>query len=737
MRAPWSAWWKAAAAVTLGLLMLGSSRPGRALSGPTAHVRLHAGRPVLVVDGRPTFPMIYALTEGGRFTWEENPSRQIRLFAQAGVDLVQVDCWFRDIWTAPGQLDYGFVDRQLAAVRAANPRARVFVRIHVGAPAWWVAAHPDEVVGYAGEPAQPDRGDIDACVRHSLASATWRDEATAMLRLYLRHVRALPEGGRVIGYHVADGVYGEWHYWGFPHHPDTGPAMTRHFRKWLRAKYGSDAALQAAWHDRRVTLDTARPPDLPARLGTTAGAFYGRNQAAVTDYYRCQQAVVADDVLHFCRAVKEEGGRGAITGVFYGYFFSHADHAEGGHLEMERVLHSPDVDYLAGPYSYEYEARRLGGTGQLRAVVESIARHGKLWLSEQDNPTFIGDAFNRGADVRTFNVDDSIATMRRDFCQALTHPVGMWWYDFGPTGNGGWWDDPRLQAEVAQMQRLAQGSLARPYRSVADAAVVFGTESFYHLALPASGCDPVTVAGANRLAAALSRSGVAYDSLFAGDLAEGDLGRYRAVIFANTYALSEQQRAVAARLAGQGKLVIWCYAPGYVGQTGPSLSGLERLTGFRFARTTGPARVQVAGHDWGLPACRLGTGGTATPLFAVTDPQAIALGTLADGRPGMAARQVGRGWSVYCAVPPDDPAVLRCLLRRAGCHVYGDTPDVYYLCAGWLGLHTETAGRRVLHLPRPARITDAFTGQDLGRTAELAVDLPAHRTVLYRVESRS
>jgi hypothetical protein len=60
---------------------------------------------------------------------------------------------------------------------------------------------------------------------------------------FCKRLAATPEGGAVMGLHVSCGVYGEWHYWGFPDHDaDTGPAMTRYFQAWLRNKYKTDVA---------------------------------------------------------------------------------------------------------------------------------------------------------------------------------------------------------------------------------------------------------------------------------------------------------------------------------------------------------------------------------------------------------------------------------------------------------------------------------------------------------------
>ncbi len=208
---------------------------------------------------------------------------------------------------------------------AARPTAAIFIRLRVDPPPWWLKNHPDECVGYCDGDidASPDVGDEQRGLRHSMASETWRNETTAKLIEFCRHLARMPEGESLVGLHVGGGVYGQWHYWGFQHEPDSGPSMTACFRRWLLAKYQRDEALQAAWNDSRVTLASARVPNIAARQRSTAGVF--RNPAKernVIDYYECQHAVVADNVLHFCRTAKESWPRPMISGASYGYFLS-------------------------------------------------------------------------------------------------------------------------------------------------------------------------------------------------------------------------------------------------------------------------------------------------------------------------------------------------------------------------------------------------------------------------------
>jgi beta-galactosidase len=235
-----------------------------------AKVAPYQGRPTIFINEKPYSPHIYALTHvyGGRWSWEERPARNLRNFCEAGIRLYQVDLYLEDIWYKGAKtLDIDKARRQVRGVLDACPEAVVFVRLHVNAPFWWNAQHPDECSVFAngpldqrpyGPPFNNEDGDTGRPVRASLASIRWREEAGARVREFCSRLARTSEGKHVAGIHVAGGLYGEWHYWGFiDHEPDTGPAMTSYFRQWLRKKYGSDTALQQVWQTEQYTLESA------------------------------------------------------------------------------------------------------------------------------------------------------------------------------------------------------------------------------------------------------------------------------------------------------------------------------------------------------------------------------------------------------------------------------------------------------------------------------------------------
>ncbi|NLP12353.1 hypothetical protein GX408_18280, partial [bacterium] len=164
-----------------GILMVFNNGSAAPLS---SRVRMHQDRPTLFINEEPWVPLMYALTDvpGGRWSWEEIPQRNIRLFAEAGVRLFQVDLFLEHVWLEEGRFDLSRARQQIRGVLEVCPQAAVFIRFHVNAPRWWSARHPEEITLYADAEAKPDdswglqriiQEDAATPVRVSLASEKW------------------------------------------------------------------------------------------------------------------------------------------------------------------------------------------------------------------------------------------------------------------------------------------------------------------------------------------------------------------------------------------------------------------------------------------------------------------------------------------------------------------------------------------------------------------------------------
>ncbi|MBL7827235.1 MAG: beta-galactosidase [Saprospiraceae bacterium] len=663
-------------------LLLLFSIPCFAQKPQTASVGLQNGHPTLLLNGKPELPFMYALTHvtGGRWSWEELPAHNLRQMASVGVRLYQVDLWLEDIWKSPGAaLDIQLVQRQVGGVLAACPGAAVVVRLHVNAPVWWRKGHPEESVLYADGPAADlpvglpfnhEDGDIFRCDRTSLASERWRKEAGEKVREFCRRLSKTREGKSVIGLHLAGGVYGEWHPWGFIwNEPDISEPMTRAFRLWLKNKYRTDENLQKAWGSTRHNLATATVPDTLERRCCASGFFRDpAKEQRVIDFYQCHNSVIADDIEYFCKTAKQSWGRPLLTGVFYAYSqFGLCRQALNGHGEAERILNSPWVDYLAGPPSYYDGSRKAGGSGLQRAPVQSVLLHGKLWFDEIDNG-YLQD--KREFDfVRSLPLGDTayLPIFQRSLWLPMIQGSGLWLYDFGPQRSAGWWDGPMYLKEIRRTIELFRKQYASAdFRSAADALVVWDAESFYAVRnVNTPDCDK----GLDAAAEELQRCGVALDHVYLFDLDRMDLTPYKAVVFMNAWKITaEHRRMLREKVAQGGRTLIWNYGAGFSDGSNISISGVESLTGVVLKGSNQGKRIH-----WILGADTVANHEPVDPLFEINDPNATGLARLVrSGETVIGKKQFSTHTAIVATVPLHDSGVFRALLRSAGCHVWSE-----------------------------------------------------------------
>jgi hypothetical protein len=640
----------------------------------SAQVKPHNGKPTLFLNGQPTIASFYALTDctGGRFSFDEQPQQSIRQFASIGFKLYQLDLFMADCLPKEGPLDITLARKQIRGVLDACPDAAIVLRWHLNAPNWWKEKHPQELTRYDnGDFETPDRklptrhiqDDLRRTPRASMASEVWLKLAEANTISLLNQLAATPEGNALIGIHVANGVYGEWHYWGFMRNePDTAPPMQAHFSRWRKTP--------------------SKVPDLNARKALDEGIFRDPSKRAeVIDYYRCQQELVADRIIHFCQLIKKHWPRPILTGTFYGYFFSVFDrHATGGHLCLHKVLASPHVDYLSAPQAYGPAFRDPGSCGITRALIESIRLNGKLFLDEMDQtPSWkwrndVDEAFV----LTDLNLD--YALIRRNILEGFTRGAGHWYYDFGPANNSGWWADKRLMAEITKLHKVLNTYHAKPYQPAGDVLAVFDTEVFYYTG-SIQGTDKLTdPLAVNRTISTLYKSGAAIETIHLNDISKVDLSRFKVVLFANTWLMSPEQRHfIKTKVISPNRHVIFQGLPGYC--DGKTLS-------INFSKDVTTLNLEPTPNEVFQPALK------ATS----TSPNVH-----------------------FFTTPPTD---WRPILQQTQAHLYTDTDDVIHAGAGLLLIHTKQGGPRTIRLrngkviettlpPNHSLLLDANTGLSL------------------------
>ena len=638
---------------------------------------------------------------------------QIKLAANAGVDFVSFPVSLP--WPPPGQdVDWSGVDAECQTVLDANPRALLLPRIGMEPPAWWREAHPGDMMVW-DQDSQPQRGAV-------VAAPEYRRAAAERLAALIAHLEQ-KFGDRTAGYHPCGQNTGEWFYqetWGAALN-GYAPGDLQAWRRWLAERYGSDSALQAAWRDSQASLAAVGVPPPARRRAAPAGILHDPQASRdLLDWAEFQQQMMADCVCELARAARQAAGGRKLVVFFYGYVFEFGAIRNGpataGHYALRRVLDCPDIDVLCSPISYF--DRGLGHSGPAMTAAESVALAGKLWLYEDDTRTYLGTGRFPGWAEGATTLEDTNRLLLRNTAQCAVRNFGSWWMDLGATG---WFDDPRMWAEMVRLQALDEPLLTAPRPFRPEVAAVIDEHSMLRVA---AGGQVVTVPGVYEVRRPLGRMGTPYGQYLLDDVLAGRVAAKMYVLL-TAWSLSPQQRQQLLA-ATRGRLRVWCYAPGYQDESRIALEGMAQLTGFRIQRVEPPtARAEPAargrqlglGEGWGLNQ-------PVTPLFAAADASADeTLATWSDGSAAVAWRQTADGGSLFVGPPGLTSDLLRLAARQAGVHLFTPVDCNVYANGPYLVLHAARDGPVEIDTGRSHEIRDMLSGERLGLGPQATLDL--------------
>jgi hypothetical protein len=667
--------------------------PWQRISGKlNAKVAPYKGRNVIFVNGQPMAPLMYSGTEHSRETWSGQPRKSIEEFTALGYELFQTDLWLKYSLRPDGTFDMEGIRRQLAGILEVNPQAKLVVRINVSAPKWWLEQNTNETCKVTAKIETPKQDVFGGNRAESLASEKYAAFAGKYLKQFVAELEKTPEGDRVIGFHLGGGVYGEWHYYGIYNEPDASEPMRQQFIAFAKRKHGSLDQINAAWHTSFKTFAELVVPSFARRYEVSDGDFRdAQRDRYVIDYYECQQATVGVLVNGLAKIVKETWSRPTIVGLFYGYFYGGwTVGAQSSQFDIQTLFRSPYVDYFSGPYA----SRDMNGSGIPRSLVQSVSLNGKVWLTEHDGGTHLGNISNSQFPSVPKDESQSIARMRRNFMYGLTDNAGQWWYDFGPKNRSGWWSTPAMLAEAKSLLTLANSRLEQPYTKPSDVLVVYDMKAFNYVR-PAK-ADRLTKMTTEALTDSLLGTGAAFDRVFLMDLPLVELSRYKLVIFGNTFALGATQRAyIKEHVMKAGRTVVFMSGCGYTAGDANSTALIGDLVGMKIEK--------AAEHDV-HPTVKLGaqtadlddTG--LVSRFKVADREAQVIGTYQSGSTAAAVKENGGCKVYYFGVPVKAPlALFKALLNESHVRTYVENTmekDYVAVGGGIIGIYSVSGGEK-------------------------------------------
>ena len=482
---------------------------------------LKSSRSVLVVADEPKDPEARVVYEGNRAFIEINGERMepdlnldwshcpqgdafdAKIF-DLGVMIAECGLWVsRGVERDDGTYDFSKLDKSARDLVMRLPGVKIYMGVWLDFPKW-CAKHPEECIGYADGPAEKGSDEHSGRpVRPSAASKAFHAEVARFLAELGRYVRAQPWGKDVVMVRPAWGVYCEWHYWGMYHFPDTGKAMTEAFHAFDGGKWAG-----------------ASLPTVEERIAG-GGALDPVKDAKTLAYYRCMAETTSDFLLFCCRETKR-AFPGRLVGAYYGYVMAHHP-PEGATVMLDKVLASPDVDFLSSPSMYTVGSRRAGGSYYSRTIPATFRRYGKLAIIEDDmrfhhiKPFITSDS---GRAICTVTPRESQMTMRRDYLNRLFDGTGLQFNDpmsdtFGKRPHA--FDDPSVLIGLREaMEVVRRVGRVEPDSGNELAVVVDPLERLQRSAKPSSDYQHGRVFVMQEFA---RRTGVSFDLLTEEDFA--------------------------------------------------------------------------------------------------------------------------------------------------------------------------------------------------------------------------
>jgi hypothetical protein len=223
---------------------------------------------------------------------------------------------------------------------------------------------------------------------------------------------------------------------------------------------------------------------------------------------------------------------------------------------------------------------------------------------------------------------------------------------------------------------------------------------------------------------ALQRIGAPVGHYLAGDLPR--LPRHKVFFFMTSLAPTAEDRRAVDALKRDGHVLVFFGMPGLYRDGQLDEPAMRDFTGLNLRLTKEPTSLRVSlapGAETmkGLTGT-YGVEHAASPACYADDPGAEVLGTLPDGHAGLVVRQYPNWTAIYSAAPLMPAPLLRRMSELGRVHFYTPPGDVVWATKDLVSVCVYQAGPRTISLPRPATITDLYTGALLGE------DLRSFRT---------
>jgi hypothetical protein len=617
------------------------------------------------------------------------------------------------VWKWNHIYDLDAFDKQIGDILEAIPDAKLMCMVDLNTPQWWT-----RYLGAFGVKYDSfyELGKISA-------SKAWRQDTADYLQTLLKHAeKNYP--AHITAYMLGGGGATEWHD---RSRGEESIYRLAAYRKWQaeKGKTPTDIPSRTVRDSGSYDFNTDYVDPFSYYNGIDPTGCYKtlfpdgvgllrtpEKNGEALEYWKFCNEFNADTAMFFLGKAREIIRDEAELGMFFGYGVGHWSMVSGGHLSYERLLESPDLDFLMAPI--DYMGRGMGRGSTSMTVRETIRLKGKRMLQEMDQRTYTANRkladfceladplknnaekvawkdstdskeqakkFSLASDGVWKNDDEIAAGMKRDTAFCLINGDSHWWFDMW----GGFYQGDKVFATLKQLKNIWDEQSVLPAEDVSEILMVQDPKNMYLLNDMDARCGTFHKSTLN----ALSTLGAPYTVCSFHDMEELDMKRFKLVIFCHPFELTERHNKRLKRLVlNNDRHVLWLYGPGIVNNGKYDPANVEKVCGSAFKA------------------------------------------------PGINTVNMDNWTSVYVHNPDTlSPENLRQIADSAGCHIYCNRPRPVFANNRLLAVHTGQAETLTINLPaKCAEITELFSGRKYQNTASLEVTASGPDTFLFALK---
>ena len=614
-----------------------------------------------------------------RSFWKEFDA--MRDFTAAGFDLFTVFpsnsvnslgepySQYKPLWYWFDTYDFAALDEQFEDVLSINPRAEFLCMIDLNTPLWLARQLA----------CRYELGTESFCtLTDALSNPEWRKHTENYVTAFVDYAEK-KYGSRILAYIPACGVTDEW--MDYSNGVET-PAKLAAYREWARE---------------RLPEQPSRIPSREERFAAPHDGGMLRDPAENADalaYWTFHSELVAQGIIGFARLIRSRCLAPKEIGAFYGYInqLNYKRFVQSGHLAYEKVLASPEVDFIISPGSYE--DRPMGGFGGFMSPNGSVHRYGKKYMHECDQRT---STFNRKlspyVSVNYVGWEDAkadVAGVRREFARSLIHGTSLWMFDMW----GGFYKGKEVMANLRRCHEIWEKFDDETRQPLSEVAVIVDPESVRYV-------NDDSYENRRRIARPhmdllnnLNKLGAPYTVWSFADIPHvPEIGRCKLVFFPALYEVTLEKRELLRKhILNSDRLVVW-----------------GDFTGASDGKSWDDGRMaELCGVTMSTPR-----------------EQTVRMS-------GWRSRYLGRESEL-------SPAFLREAAREAGVHLYADCATPVFASKDLLMVHCARSGKVKISLPEPAAaVTELFDGSlRFENTDSFELEIDAPETLLFEIVPRS